>query len=97
MSIIKLSKQMVDPRVLGRTTYKMEHIIYITIAAVIAGAQSWNDISEFGKEKFDFFKERLDGLKSFQVTTPLTASFLFSLPIVSKRYSGTGSRKLLVS
>lgn len=64
MSIIKLSKQMVDPRVLGRTTYKMEHIIYITIAAVIAGAQSWNDISEFGKEKFDFFKERLDGLKS---------------------------------
>ena len=30
MSIIKLSKQMVDPRVLGRTTYKMEHIIYIT-------------------------------------------------------------------
>ena len=55
MSIIKLSKQMVDPRVLGRTTYKMEHIIYITIAAVIAGAQSWNDISEFGKEKFDFF------------------------------------------
>lgn len=55
---------MVDPRVLGRTTYKMEHIIYITIAAVIAGAQSWNDISEFGKEKFDFFKERLDGLKS---------------------------------
>lgn len=55
---------MVDPRVLGRTTYKMEHIIYITIAAVIAGAQSWNDISEFGKEKFDFFKERLDDLKS---------------------------------
>ena len=64
MSIIKLSKQMVDPRVSGRTTYKMEHIIYITIAAVIAGAQSWNDISEFGTEKFDFFKERLDGLKS---------------------------------
>lgn len=55
---------MVDPRVLGRTTHKMEHIIYIAIAAVIAGAQSWNDISEFGKEKFDFFKERLDGLKS---------------------------------
>lgn len=59
MSIIKLSKQMVDPRVSGRTTYKMEHIIYITIAAVIAGAQSWNDISEFGKEKFDFSKNAL--------------------------------------
>ena len=36
MSIIKLSKQIADPRVAGRTVHKMEHIIYITIAAVIA-------------------------------------------------------------
>ena len=38
MSIIKLSKQIADPRVAGRTVHKMEYIIYITIAAVIAGA-----------------------------------------------------------
>ena len=31
MSIIKLSKQIADPRVAGRTVHKMEHIIYITI------------------------------------------------------------------
>lgn len=49
MSIIKLSKQIADPRVAGRTVHKMEYIIYITIAAVIAGAQSWNEIAEFGK------------------------------------------------
>lgn len=64
VSIIKLSKQIADPRVSGRTVHKMEHIIYITIAAVIAGAQSWNEIAEFGKSKFDFFKERLTGLES---------------------------------
>lgn len=58
MSIIKLSKQIADPRVAGRTVHKMEHIIYITIAAVIAGAQSWNEIAEFGKSKLDFFKQR---------------------------------------
>ena len=37
MSIIKLSKQIADLRIAGRTVHKMEHIIYITIAAVIAG------------------------------------------------------------
>ena len=29
MSIIKLSKQIPDPRVTGRTVHKMEHIIYM--------------------------------------------------------------------
>ena len=64
MSIIKLSKQIADPRVAGRTVHKMEHIIYITIAAIIAGAQSWNEIAEFGKSKLDFFKKRLQGLET---------------------------------
>ena len=49
MSIIKLSKQIPDPRVTGRTVHKMEHIIYITIAAVLAGCQTWDDIAEFGR------------------------------------------------
>lgn len=64
MSIVKLSKQIADPRVAGRTVHKMEHIIYITIAAIIAGAQSWNEIAEFGKSKLDFFKKRLQGLET---------------------------------
>ena len=63
MSIIKLSKQIPDPRVTGRTVHKMEHIIYITIAAVLAGCQTWDDIAEFGKTKLEFFKSRLEGLE----------------------------------
>ena len=54
MSIIKLSKQIPDPRVTGRTVHKMEHIIYITIAAVLAGCQTWDDIAEFGRTKKEF-------------------------------------------
>ena len=63
MSIIKLSKQIPDPRVTGRTVHKMEHIIYITIAAVLAGCQTWDDIAEFGRTKKEFFKSRLVGLE----------------------------------
>ena len=62
MDIIKLSQQIPDPRVTGRTTHKMEHIIYITIAAVLAGCQTWNEIAEFGRTKKEFFKSRLVGL-----------------------------------
>lgn len=64
MSIIKLSKQIPDPRVVGRTIHKMEHIIYITIAAVIAGCQGWDEIAEFGRTKIGFFKSRLPDLES---------------------------------
>ena len=41
----------------------METIIYISIAAVICGAQSWNEIEEFGNAKISFFKSRIPGLE----------------------------------
>lgn len=53
-----------DFRVQGRTTHKMEHIIYITIAAVLSGMESWYEIEMFGKEKFNLLKELLPDLKS---------------------------------
>lgn len=62
MNIDKLSEMISDPRVTGRTTYKMEHIIYITTAAVLAGCQTWNEIEEFAKTKIDFFTNHLPGL-----------------------------------
>ena len=41
----------------------METIIYISIAAVICGAQSWNEIEEFGNAKIAFFKSRIPDLE----------------------------------
>lgn len=75
MSIIKLSKQIPDPRVTGRTVHKMEHIIYITIAAVLAGCQTWDEIAEFGRTKKEFFKSRLVGLEHIPAMTPSIVSF----------------------
>lgn len=47
-----------------KKVHKMETIIYISIAAVICGAQSWNEIEEFGNAKFDFFKSRIPDLET---------------------------------
>lgn len=94
MSIIKLSKQIADPRVAGRTVHKMEHIIYITIAAIIAGAQSWNEIAEFGKSKLDFFKKRLQGLETIPSHDTFNRFFLSLIQKDLKRSSETGLEKL---
>ena len=40
-----------------KKVHKMETSIYISIAAVICGAQSWNEIEEFGNSKMTFFQE----------------------------------------
>ena len=54
IGIIDLCKQIEDPRMNRKKVHKMETIIYISIAAVICGAQSWNEIEEFGNVKLLF-------------------------------------------
>lgn len=56
IGIIDLCKQIEDPRMNRKKVHKMETIIYISIAAVICGAQSWNEIEEFGNAKIAFSK-----------------------------------------
>ena len=63
IGIIDLCKQIEDPRMNRKKVHKMETIIYISIAAVICGAQSWNEIEEFGNAKIAFFKSRIPGLE----------------------------------
>lgn len=64
IGIIDICKQLEDPRIDRKKAHKMETIIYISIAAVICGAQSWNEIEAFGNAKFDFFKKRIPDLES---------------------------------
>lgn len=61
--IIDICKQIEDPRMDRKKVHKMETVIYVSIAAVICGAQSWNEIEEFGNAKFDFFKSRIPDLE----------------------------------
>ncbi len=51
---------MKDPRVERTRDHLLTDIIYITIAAVISGAESWYDIEAFGKAKYDWLKKFLN-------------------------------------
>lgn len=42
---------MKDPRIERKKLHQLEDIVFITIAAVISGAESWNEIELFGKQK----------------------------------------------
>ena len=42
---------MKDPRLERKRLHQLEDIVFITIAAVISGAESWNDIELYGKTK----------------------------------------------
>lgn len=63
IGIIDLCKQIEDPSMNRKRVHKMETSIYISIAAVICGAQSWNEIEEFGNSKMTFFKSRIPSLE----------------------------------
>jgi hypothetical protein len=40
-----------DPRVDRTKEHLMKDIIFITIATVICGTETWNDIEQYGKSK----------------------------------------------
>lgn len=50
-SPIKIFSSLKDPRMKRTRRHKLEDIIFITIAAVICGALSWDDIERYGKSK----------------------------------------------
>lgn len=50
-----------DKRVKRCQKHTAETIVFITMAAVICGAQTWNDVEDFGKSKEAFFREKIPG------------------------------------
>ena len=49
-----------DPRIDRTKLHKLLDIVVIAICAVIAGADTWEDIAEFGQAKIDWFKTFLE-------------------------------------
>jgi len=49
-----------DPRIDRTKRHKLLDIVVIAICAVIAGADNWEDIAEFGKARVDWFKTFLE-------------------------------------
>ena len=52
-----------DPRIERTKEHLLADITFITIAAVICGAETWNDIANYGKSKLSWLKQFLE-LKS---------------------------------
>ena len=49
-----------DPRIDRTKAHPLENILFITIAAVICGAESWNDIEAYGHAKENWLKKHLN-------------------------------------
>ncbi len=49
-----------DPRIDRKKLHKLHDIIFITIAAVICGADDWDDIEDWGNLKIDWLKTKLE-------------------------------------
>lgn len=48
-----------DPRVLRTQKHSLESILFISLCAVICGAESWNEIEDYGNAKKDWLKKFL--------------------------------------
>lgn len=59
-SPIDFFKEMTDPRVERCRRHNLSDIIFITIASVICGAETWEDIEEYGKTKEEWLKSILE-------------------------------------
>jgi predicted transposase YbfD/YdcC len=58
-SPLKYFTELTDPRIDRSKEHLMEDIIFITIAAVICGAETWNDIENYGKSKEQWLRRYL--------------------------------------
>ena len=60
MSLISSFQDLPDPRVAGRCEHKLIDIIVIAVCAVIADAETWVDVENFGKAKAEWLKTVLE-------------------------------------
>jgi len=53
---LKYFSELTDPRVERNREHLLEEILLIAIAAVLSGAESWNDIADYGLDKREWLK-----------------------------------------
>jgi len=53
---LKYFSELTDPRVERNREHLLEEILLIAIAAVLSGAESWNDIADYGQDKQEWLK-----------------------------------------
>ena len=55
-----------DPRQSGKVWYPLDEVLLLCLLAVLAGAECWVEIAEFGKAKLDFLRR----FRAFEKGTP---------------------------
>lgn len=64
---MKLFNELLDPRMDEKLTYPLEEILFLVLAAVLSGAESWRKIILYGNKKLKLLRKFLpfkDGLPS---------------------------------
>ena len=56
--MIKYFEEIEDTRQQWKIKYKLSEVIIITIIAVAAGAENWNEIALYCKGKIEMFREK---------------------------------------
>ena len=57
MNPLESFKDLDDPRIDRKKVYPLETIIFLTISATVAGAETWVDVEDFGKLKLEWLKK----------------------------------------
>ena len=60
LSLARHFAHLTDPRIDRSRLHELFDIVAIAISAVVAGADTWDDIEDFGKVKYDWLKTFLD-------------------------------------
>lgn len=77
MDISTILERVEDPRRDHLKEHSLECLFYITIAAVLGGAESWYEVAEFGRMREDFFRSRIKNFRG--VPSHDTFNRVFSL------------------
>ena len=76
--LLKLFSLIDDPRVPGMIDYPLDYIILIAFLSVLAGANTWMEIQDFGNAKRNWLKKFLD-VKKYGIPSHDTFCRVFGL------------------
>jgi hypothetical protein len=57
LQLFKYFSNIDDPRQQGKVVHKLFDILFLTISAVIAGCQGWEEIEDFGHDRLDWLRK----------------------------------------
>lgn len=85
MTLLTFSQSVPDFRLKRQQQHTSEVIVYITLAAVICDAQTWEDVALFGRSKFDYFKQVFPYLEQIPSHDTFNRFFTLLKPKVFER------------